>query len=209
MIQNVSCVKFVRRKAHRDYIRIDNSQAGCWSQVGREGGQQYVNLAHGCVYPGIVAHELLHTLGLYHQQSSYDRDGYIQILWKNIQPSARSNFNKYSKRVTTNFGLPYDYHSIMHYGEDAFTINGQATMKSIKVIIDTVGLLFQVIKIDNYLLQRGIKVGTRHRLTKYDVAKVNKMYNCKMDPEPPEDDTDENEDDDDIEENGDDPEYDY
>lgn len=59
-----TCIKFVQRRSiHSDYLSIENSQSGCWSSVGRIGGEQKINLqSPGCVAKsGTVIHELLHT----------------------------------------------------------------------------------------------------------------------------------------------------
>ena len=57
-------------------------------------GVQLVSLGAGCVQHGVVLHELLHTLGLWHEQSRLDRDQYVRILWENIRTGKEDNFAK-------------------------------------------------------------------------------------------------------------------
>lgn len=56
--------------------------------IGR--GAQDLNLQDSssgtCMTFDTVVHELLHAVGLYHEQSRYDRDGYITVQYANIEP---------------------------------------------------------------------------------------------------------------------------
>lgn len=69
---------------------VQSSGSGCFSSVGHttpdEDGEvrQILNLAKGCFKHGTIVHELLHTIGFYHMQSTYDRDEYVEIIWENI-----------------------------------------------------------------------------------------------------------------------------
>lgn len=51
------------------------------------GGQDLSLESPGCIYPVSVAHELMHSLGFWHEQSRFDRDDYIKIKWENLMPS--------------------------------------------------------------------------------------------------------------------------
>ncbi|XP_051552163.1 high choriolytic enzyme 1-like [Myxocyprinus asiaticus] len=55
--------------------------------LGRRIGGQTVSLDRaGCIFLGIVQHELLHLLGFHHEQNRSDRDSHVQILFENIIP---------------------------------------------------------------------------------------------------------------------------
>ncbi|CAH2237519.1 zinc metalloproteinase nas-13-like [Pararge aegeria] len=156
----LTCLRFVPYSGQTDYIIIKNTNTGCWSSVGRTGGRQEVNLqAPGCVSKkGTILHELLHAIGFLHEQSRPERDDFVYIQYSNIKPGAENNFKKADTKRTSDFGVSYDYNSVMHYSEYAFSKNSQKTI---------------VPKI------KDMKLGQREGLSRGDVKKVNNMYNCK------------------------------
>ncbi|KAH6934701.1 hypothetical protein HPB50_027216 [Hyalomma asiaticum] len=114
-------LKFVRRKGERDYIHIQSLE-GCYSYVGRRGGEQPLSLGKGCLYKGTITHELMHAVGFYHEHSRPDRDKYIDLFMKNVEPGFERQFIKidlpWSRLITS-----FDYNSVMLYGSTAFSIN--------------------------------------------------------------------------------------
>ncbi|XP_045451637.1 seminal metalloprotease 1-like [Melitaea cinxia] len=163
-----SCVKFRPYvKGDRDAVVIQGSRRGCFSQVGYQGGYQVLNLSarhptgRGCFRHGTIVHEMLHTLGFYHMQSSSDRDEFIDVVWENIIRSARHNFRKYNSFAVSDFGVGYDYDSVLHYSRKAFSLNGQDTLVP---------------------KQLGATIGQRIGLSEKDTQKLNKMY-CDAEPD--------------------------
>ena len=154
-----TCVRFIKRTTQPDYVVFQALKSGCFSNVGYLGRKQLINVNTGC---GIAAaaHEIGHTLGLWHEQSRPDRDTYVVIHYENIHPDRVGNFNKQSNVDTR--GLPYDYGSLMHYGKKAFTTNGKDTI--------------EVIETAEYIEQGSPEIGQRQGLSDGDIAIVNKMY---------------------------------
>ena len=52
----------------------------CWSNVGRVGGEQKLSLGTGCEKVGTAVHELLHAIGLWHEQVRFAAFTYNNIL---------------------------------------------------------------------------------------------------------------------------------
>ncbi|XP_014835217.1 PREDICTED: meprin A subunit beta-like, partial [Poecilia mexicana] len=79
-----SCIDFKPWDSEDYYINIKKAD-GCWSYIGRvfTNGQD-LSIGEGCDYIAIVEHEILHALGFYHEQSRYDRDDYVRIVFSNI-----------------------------------------------------------------------------------------------------------------------------
>lgn len=124
--KNVPCLKFVPRSSHRNYVSFF-AGGGCYSMVGRVGGQQKISIGRGCEYLHTVIHEIGHALGFWHEQSRPDRDRYINIHWNNIPSGFRSQFTKMSQSAINSRGVGYDYDSVMHYHSTAFG-NGRITI---------------------------------------------------------------------------------
>lgn len=123
----------------RDYRTIPNPDdpfiwfrpsSGCSSYVGYVGcNYNPINIAPGCS-KGAIIHELMHSLGAYHEHQRPDRNSHITLFLNNIQQSTiAANFNIPSD--ATGFGA-YDYSSLMHYGSGAFAKSpGQITISTI------------------------------------------------------------------------------
>ena len=80
----------------------------CSSSVGRDTGEQEVSIGEGCVYFGIVIHELMHAVGFWHEQSRADRDQHVTIMWDNILRGMEYNFQRYEWSFIQSLGTPYD-----------------------------------------------------------------------------------------------------
>lgn len=115
-------VKFVYRTAQANYLLIARStDAGVSSSaVGMVGGGQEVRIWNThWNNTGLVAHELCHALGFWHEQSRPDRDDFVRIEWQNIADEREPNFE--IRQDSSTLGSPYDYLSIMHYSACAFS----------------------------------------------------------------------------------------
>ncbi|CAD5229831.1 unnamed protein product [Bursaphelenchus okinawaensis] len=119
-IESETCMRFSENGQGKDYLLYIRG-SGCWSNVGRVGGRQQVSIGYGCDALGIVAHETLHALALWHEQSRDDRDKFVNIDFTKIFPGTQSNFERRTQRNSDNMGQPYDMGSVMHYGSRAFS----------------------------------------------------------------------------------------
>lgn len=161
-IERVSCIRFRTRTAEdEDYVFVQKRESGCFSEVGRIGGRQVLNLQEGnCINRhGTVVHEFLHSLGFFHEQSRSDRDDYVTIVWDKIEAGLEDNFNKYNASEVNDYGSPYDYGSVLHYPAVGFSIDGSPTI---------------VPKIP------GVQIGQRLNISSIDAGKLRLMYNCTV-----------------------------
>ncbi|KAL7080531.1 hypothetical protein ACQ4LE_000483, partial [Meloidogyne hapla] len=133
-----TCIKFERRGGEADYVDLKNERGeGCYTMVGRSSGRNIVMLETNeiatCLEYEIVIHELMHTIGLWHEQMRYDRDDYIKVHWENIGSAYLTQFEKVPETDSTTYGVRYDYQSVMHYAKDAFaSAPGKITMETLE-----------------------------------------------------------------------------
>jgi len=153
-----TCLSFVDRTDEEDYI-IFQLRSGCYSSVGKVGGAQTISIGYGCDWRSVVQHEMMHAIGIYHEQSRPDRDNYVRIQAQNIDLSKLNNFVKYDYKTVDDRRVPYDYESVMHYDDSGFSNNGEKT-------ILTRDPAFQ-----------GV-IGQRRTFSIGDVDMINRMYPC-------------------------------
>ncbi|EGT40531.1 hypothetical protein CAEBREN_14131 [Caenorhabditis brenneri] len=128
--EEITCVRFNRRNK-----KLGSSEsgleyfkgAGCYSSLGKVGGSQIVSVPDGCTRFGTIWHETAHALGVYHEQGRYDRDNYIRLLPENINKNMAYNYDKFPANCMFDYGIKYDYGSVMHYAPDGFSQNGKYT----------------------------------------------------------------------------------
>lgn len=125
-------------ESHGDYVLIawaaaDSSFAGVSNSIGVAGGEQTIRFRSGHINDvmnpnwfqnynmqptaGTFRHEMLHAVGLWHEQSRPDRDSFLTVNNNCIIDDKESQFS--IKSGATAVG-PYDYNSIMHYSRLSF-----------------------------------------------------------------------------------------
>ncbi|EPB80357.1 astacin [Ancylostoma ceylanicum] len=123
--EKYTCINFKEDRMATDKLRIF-AEKGCWSYVGRRGGKQDLSLGRGCESVATAAHELGHALGFFHTMSRHDRDNFITVNSANIKPDWLDQFTKQTPLTNENYGITYDYGSIMHYGGRSASYNRKA-----------------------------------------------------------------------------------
>ncbi|MEO7048810.1 MAG: M12 family metallopeptidase [Ferruginibacter sp.] len=153
------------RTDEKDYIVIkcvkdNNSDKAGASVVGRQrNGNNILELINGSFTMGTVLHELMHALGVYHEQSRTDRDNYVNILWNNVREDSKYNFQVEGDGTVRS---AYDYCSIMQYNTNAF-----AKDKSQPTI---------VCKTNGAIVACPACIGNRASLSPMDIDGLDKLY---------------------------------
>ena len=162
-----NCINFVESVSNPGKgVMVKNRPSGCGSEVGYQSHlrSQTMNLHPRCFVTGVIEHEFLHALGVYHAQSRADRDNHIEIVEENIRPGKQHNFKRFDQSMINHFRLPYDYGSVMHYKKNSFSRGGRTTIRTRDP-------------------SKQNLIGQREGVSEGDINLVRKMYKCQ-DPTP-------------------------
>lgn len=132
-----SRLKFVERTTqgnYLDFVLSPDPSINSSAQLGMEGGRNEIRIT-STANSGIVVHEIMHAVGVFHEQSRSDRGNYISINYANIDDDYESQFNVRPGSVGVG---SFDFNSIMMYGSYYFSINGLPSM--LKLNGDTIAV---------------------------------------------------------------------
>ena len=107
-------------------------------------------------------------LGFHSEHNRPDRDDYVDVHLENVCCGMEKAFRKCEECSTQN--LPYDYNSIMHFGEYAWSTDGPTITRKGCSYAQSI---YEGMKIHQ---DEGCRLGNRHGLTELDIEKVNKLY---------------------------------
>ncbi|PIO63908.1 astacin [Teladorsagia circumcincta] len=160
-----TCINFTeyKTKPPTDFLYVIGGDDGCKSNVGRnkDPGPQELALGQGCGTIGHAAHEIGHTLGLFHTHTRHDRDDFIKINEKNIKPFWRDQFDVQTTETNNNYDLTYDYGSIMHYAAESDVVSVDRKQPVMEAIDG------------NYTETLGSDI-----ISFYDLLIMNTLYDC-------------------------------
>lgn len=203
-IEKNTCIRFIEvsetnlnaSKIHAPYTRtrgaeetitvnllfVTSENFGCFAGVGYKKlnpEHNIVNVGAGCEYPGIVLHLLNHALGVAHEQARYDRDLFVNVMWRNMnseqeykeenEGDLKGEFRVLKETgshwESTNHFLEYDYGSIMHFGRCEFSRSADKNSECAPT-------LTAIVEDGNTLM------GNRHRMSEKDLTVLVTMYGC-------------------------------
>ncbi|XP_055346050.1 uncharacterized protein LOC129593647 isoform X2 [Paramacrobiotus metropolitanus] len=156
------CITFATRDKETDWIEFLPGQR-CESKVGKQGGQQNIQLSPACIFRGGIQHLTLHALGFFHEHHRPDRNAYLQIYYNRTNLLPADVILRKLPRMPT-YGVEYDLESILHYGAFDLTDRQQADLPAFLPKTGSQG--------------KRVKMGQRRTLSAKDIVKLYTAYNC-------------------------------
>ncbi|GMR62955.1 hypothetical protein PMAYCL1PPCAC_33150 [Pristionchus mayeri] len=154
-----TCVRFKEGNGTEiDRVQVIHG-SGCFSSVGRDGGEQTISIHSFCNSINQVTHELMHLLGVHHTQQRPDRENYVHVVEWNVAPGGMFNFEVLDASNVSTLDVPYDYGSILHY--DYFTMSVDSEKATL------------VPRDPRYRKSMGNFLPSF-----YDLMIINRLYNC-------------------------------
>lgn len=172
-------------KANSSNACVDQSRNN--SPVGMQGGRQVINIV-SWTSKFVIIHELMHTLGFFHEQSSPLRDTYVDVATycKNVVGGCMgdtygSNFPKKDNALI--YG-GYDFDSVMQYGQCSFSVNDGTVLSNTGAPVPACPAVSQTfpdggitVKVkDPYNAQWQTKIGQRDHLSVIDQLTLMQLY---------------------------------
>jgi len=151
--------QFIERTNEKDYVTFRRGEKHCYSYVGRIGKQQWISLEPAC-RTGQILHELMHTLGFFHEQSRWDRDEYLNVNWGNIDKKYHPQYLKLPPKFININLVPFDFESILLYGPTLFSKNKHQPTMTTKA-----GELYYP---------------NTYRLSAWDITRINEVYESRI-----------------------------
>ena len=157
-------VTFIPHTTEANYVRFMDHDSRNYSALGMVGGRQTIAI-HRWDRFGTIAHEIGHTLSLFHEQGRPDRVDYVTINTDRINEDGGNNFNLVPSAQV--YG-PYDFDSVMHYSQCSFSICDDCSVDPDNCRTITVNPL--------YATEWQDKIGQRTHLSYLDQVTIQMLY---------------------------------
>ena len=105
---------------HIEFVQTYDSFS---SPLGMQNNGNYIQIGTDQIHKGIILHEIMHTLGYFHEHQRSDRDSYVNIYFDNIIDDAKYGFKKYTVNGYEGYDIGnFDYESVLLYHSEQFCI---------------------------------------------------------------------------------------
>ncbi|XP_072946625.1 uncharacterized protein [Epargyreus clarus] len=131
-----TCIKFAPVMAEpsaEEHVMVFQNPGALWECSWTTDGHSIdephkINLGFECLKSPKMEMTIMRALGFPFEHNRASRDLFIDVQYENIQPAAIELFTKDTKLPVELRNLPYDVHSVMHFGDRDFSKNGHRTI---------------------------------------------------------------------------------